>query len=427
MNSKHHSPEVDEVVSYMPHWIIRRGMILLLLFFSALIGFTAIFKYPDVITGEIRIISSPPPIPVISHKGGEVILIKADNSLVKKGDIIGAFRSDVDYLEVLSLEENLLNLRSDLLSNSEDLHRFIEITKGSPNYGALQSSFNSLIKNLIELQQYHLFIRENYNIDDIRKKINFHLQLNESLQKRYKNYQEQIQLIEAEFRIDSLLFAENVTTIYEYNQSKLNQLIKRDQLNNLKSEIITNKIIISELNIEIDEIFSENNKELKFLLTNTIATRNNLLSSIYEWKLLNLFEAPVSGTLSLNNVWSDYQYIDINERLATVVPNSRDYIGKLKLPITRSGKVKRGQRVNIKLSNYPFQEYGMLKGNISNISLIPDSEHFYIDVALENQLITTYELSLNMKHGLVGTAEIITNDVTLLERLFNNIIGSLKG
>ena len=33
---------------------------------------------------------------------------------------------------------------------------------------------------------------------------------------------------------------------------------------------------------------------------------------------------------------------------------------RLQFPIQNSGKIKEGQQVNIKLQNYPYQEFGML-------------------------------------------------------------------
>ncbi len=39
------------------------------------------------------------------------------------------------------------------------------------------------------------------------------------------------------------------------------------------------------------------------------------------------------------------------------------------LPTSNSGKAKIGQQVNIKLADYPFSEYGMLNGTVTNISL----------------------------------------------------------
>ena len=51
----------------------------------------------------------------------------------------------------------------------------------------------------------------------------------------------------------------------------------------------------------------------------------------------------------------------IAKEVFTVIPVSESRIlGKAMLPVARSGKVKAGQKVNIRLDNFPDSEFGML-------------------------------------------------------------------
>ncbi len=52
--------------------------------------------------------------------------------------------------------------------------------------------------------------------------------------------------------------------------------------------------------------------------------------------------------------------------------------GKALLPVQGSGKVKVGQRVNVRLTNFPDQEFGYLIGRVESISNIPTPEGFYV-------------------------------------------------
>ncbi|MGB5553402.1 MAG: HlyD family secretion protein, partial [Flavobacteriaceae bacterium] len=88
-------------------------------------------------------------------------------------------------------------------------------------------------------------------------------------------------------------------------------------------------------------------------------------------------------------------------------------------PLQNSGKIQPGQRVNIKLQNYPETEFGMLNGKVKSISQTPDSDGFYlVDVSLPKTLITSYNKEIEFKQEMRGTAEIITEDLRLLERFF---------
>ena len=75
----------------------------------------------------------------------------------------------------------------------------------------------------------------------------------------------------------------------------------------------------------------------------------------------------------------------------TVIPeNAGDIIGKIELPIAGSGKVKTGQNVNIKFANYPYMEYGIVKGEVQNISLVASDNAYSVLVILPEGLTTTY-------------------------------------
>jgi hypothetical protein len=67
-----------------------------------------------------------------------------------------------------------------------------------------------------------------------------------------------------------------------------------------------------------------------------------------------------------------------------VVPTQKQqFVGKCTLPILNTGKLSIGQNVNIKLDNYPYNENGMLRGIVTNISTVPNKDTYAIDVDLK--------------------------------------------
>jgi HlyD family secretion protein len=110
-----------------------------------------------------------------------------------------------------------------------------------------------------------------------------------------------------------------------------------------------------------------------------------------------------------------------------VVPEkSGSIIGKLLLPIAGSGKVKVGQKVNIKFSNYPHMEYGMVSGIIKSISSVPSDNAYLVEVSLPNGLLTNYKKTLAFNQNMQGNAEIITEDIRVLERVFQPLKALFK-
>ena len=99
------------------------------------------------------------------------------------------------------------------------------------------------------------------------------------------------------------------------------------------------------------------------------------------------------------------------------------------MPANGMGKVKIGCDVIIKLDNYPYMEYGSVKGKVKAISLTPnsiktdnqgDTGSYLVLVDLPNELTTNYGTKLEFKYELKGTVEIITNSRRLMQRLFDN-------
>ena len=112
----------------------------------------------------------------------------------------------------------------------------------------------------------------------------------------------------------------------------------------------------------------------------------------------------------------------------TIIPQENSsYIAKLKTPAQNSGKIKVGQKVYVKLENFPEAEFGVLKGQVKNISLIPDQDGYYlIDVELPTRLITSYNKEIEFKHEMPGMTEIVTEDLRLIERFFYQFKDILK-
>ena len=75
--------------------------------------------------------------------------------------------------------------------------------------------------------------------------------------------------------------------------------------------------------------------------------------------------------------------------------------------------------VSIKLQNYPDYEFGVLKGTVHHISEISTKDGFYtIDVSLPEKLRTSYNKEIAFKQEMRGTADIITEDLRLMQRFF---------
>jgi HlyD family secretion protein len=107
-----------------------------------------------------------------------------------------------------------------------------------------------------------------------------------------------------------------------------------------------------------------------------------------------------------------------NEPVVTIVPeNQGEYIGRVLLGMKKSGKVEPGLSVNIKLSSFPYLEYGMLRGVVKSRSLVPEGDSYYVEISFPDRLVTLYGTELSFSQNMQGTAEIETDRLSLLQKI----------
>ena len=161
-------------------------------------------------------------------------------------------------------------------------------------------------------------------------------------------------------------------------------------------------------------------KEEMILLKNVLQSFNQLKKSIKDWEYRYVLISDINGNISFLNVWNTNQTVNQGDLVFTIIPiENSSFIAKLKTPSQNYGKIKVGQKVNIKLDNYPNTEFGILNGIVDNVSLIADEGGLYnVDVKLSDKLITSYNKEIEFKQEMTGIAEIITEDLRLIERFF---------
>ena len=145
------------------------------------------------------------------------------------------------------------------------------------------------------------------------------------------------------------------------------------------------------------------------------------------WFKTFVLQTPIDGKVTFTNYWSKNQQVKADEVVFTVVPfHESKIIGRVNLPLRGAGKVKPGQQVNIRFDNFPYMEYGIVKGTVKSISLVPSNDNYIAEVELPQNLETNYHIPLVFSQEMKGDAEIITDDLRLIQRFFNPIKSLLK-
>jgi multidrug resistance efflux pump len=247
------------------------------------------------------------------------------------------------------------------------------------------------------------------------------------IQLRIKNMERQKQLekktlliAKNELNRSEILFKKGTIAKQEYENQEAKYISQERNFENMDVSISQLKQNLNEALNNSKENTISNKMETTLLYKNAVQSFHTLNGAIKDWERKYVLKSDVSGTISYMSHFYKNQQVQQGELLFSVIPSeSGNFIAKIKAPIQNSGKIKLGQKVHIKLLNYPETEYGVLNGDISSMSPIPDNDGFYIvNVNLKRELITSYNISIPFKTEMSGTAEIVTEDLRLLERLF---------
>ncbi|MCF8359377.1 MAG: HlyD family secretion protein [Prolixibacteraceae bacterium] len=408
--------EVRDILKKMPHWTIRWGITIILVAVALLLLFSYLYRYPDLINSEVVISATNPPAAMKARSTGKITgIYVGDGQKTVPGEILAVIENPALLTDIQQLEEYLKSMKDFFLNfNIEDFQE----PPVDLELGYVQSSFTDLAKLVSD---YRFFIQQKYygeRLTALDGQIEMQQQLSERLEEQKQLQEQRLQLATKSFERDSVLFNKRTIPELEYEQSKESWLSSKMAFENIRSQWVSVRSGIYELKQQKAQLQLDYDNQLKTYKTAIAQAYTLLQSAINDWYLLYVLKSPIEGTVSFSKVWALNQNVTQGETVMTIVPDDPLGIsGKAYVPVIGAGKVKPGQRVNIKLANYPYMEYGMLIGKVKRKAPVPVDNYYAIEIELPDSLVTNYGNTLEMQQELLGVAEIITNDRRLIERI----------
>ena len=120
-------------------------------------------------------------------------------------------------------------------------------------------------------------------------------------------------------------------------------------------------------------------------------------------------------------------FLQKDAEVARVIPRGGGQVyAEMILPQTNLGKVAEGQKVFIELDQYPKREFGSVEGTVESIAQVSRQEGYKALVKLPTALKTSANKTVAFKHGMLGQADVITEDIRLIHRFFYQIREAFK-
>jgi multidrug resistance efflux pump len=416
------SEEVQEIIGRPPAWIIRMGTLVI----TSLIVFVILgawfVRYPDLVEAPVTFVTATPPVQLAAHSNGRLqTLYVHDGDLTSAGQVVAVLENAAVTPDVLRLSQ-IAQALDTTLNLSRTLAHLVMPT--SIQVGDLQTDYANLYQSI---DNYKVFMANRGHLSQLaslRTQITYYHHLNSELITKRRSLNAQLSLERQKDSINQVLMGQKVIAKLDFNNNRkvyLNQQLSSSDNN---ASIIQNQLQQSEYQKAMASLQNEHEVQKQDLLNKIRAAAKVLAGHIATWDQEHILRTPIAGKITFFKVWTPNQYVKTDDPVFIVVPPLHNQYARASLPVFKAGKVRPGQVALIRLNEYPFEEFGQLHGTVEKISEVSLDQNYLITIRLAN-LRTTTGFQLPLRTELSGTAQLVTQDRNIIQRIFSQVYGRL--
>ncbi|MBI6119606.1 HlyD family efflux transporter periplasmic adaptor subunit [Salegentibacter maritimus] len=404
---------------FKPGYLIRRGTGYIFIFFVFMLLVSGTISFDQVVKGDLVLTSLNPPVQIKVKRDGKLSAIfKKPKDSVKIGEIVAILDHPASFNDITYLRNILIN-DSLRISSLDTLIKVYPVNLGLGT--SLQQVYNKY------LEEYHKLILENKLGENkaieqgLIKEIDNQAAILNSKKKELQLFKNNLVISTQKLNRHQKLFEKGVISKSNLENIELEFSEKNQQYVLLEQKLIQNYAHLNRAYSDLEILRKSALRNIRLQNAELIFARQDLLNQILQWEDNNVLKSPIAGMVSYNQFWIEHQNVSEGDLVFSIIPFNREkLLGKCMVPIHNSGQIKKGQKVYLKLENFPFREWGMVRAIVNSISEVPSKDNapsFVVYLEVDN-LKTTYGKELNISQELIGTAEIVLNESSLLERIF---------
>ena len=400
----------------------------------------------------------------IQVKEGEVV--KAGQSILElESELVSAelkqqqrkLEGEQNNLNQLELLRNqlILVLRTQHLQNqAQELEKQAQVEQAQQNLDSLKAAY-SLQKEekSAQVEQAKQTVESNkvtYELEKIRL---------EAAQEKIPRYQESYE--EGAVSKDRFLEVQHAAKEIEKNMIKAESEIKKAE-SHLKEQQGSYENIIHQASSEIEQaqlrlqeqersykslVHSgklaalKSEEELKNLETKIttlkadIAQNKSQIDSLEFQLNQRMLKAPIEGTVFQLPIQGEGEVVQQGDMIAEIAPKGASLSLQAQMVTTDSGSLAKGMPVKMKFDAYPFQDYGVVQGELVEIS--PTTEEietpegkmavYNLEIKLHQTCIPTPTECIALRPGDTATAEVIVRQRRVIDFLLDPFKKLQKG
>jgi HlyD family secretion protein len=418
-HSKYTSSEFNDILQ------TRQSRVTLLLTIFCIITTTGVLyamftiEIPQIVKIDTIVFPASKPIYLTAPSMGQIEIIKDIPAHSCEDEIIAFIKNSTNLQNLYRLisiinknDSNNFDIKIRNIAESQTGENLGEISQYYRKFKEAALNYLSLIdtKNefAIKRNQLQLEIKNNESLEQINLRI-------------FENLNKKLKLVYNIYKRDSILETKNAITrdelyntnlklcevINDWNQTNISLI--NSQFNGKKAQ---NAIYQLDYDYYASIEKAKNECESSYVLLKKV---------ISYWQIKYLIKSPTNGFVEKASSKSSGDYFETGEPVFSFILPNNQYYAESQLPSAAGNNISVGQSVKITLNLFPYQEYGKLEGNVSEISLNTINNNYMVKIKLTNGLKSSTNQLLQFSEIQYGNAEIITNYENLASLVFHRI------
>jgi HlyD family secretion protein len=413
------SGDVREFMARPPHWLLRSGTTVLAVVLGVLLVLSIVIKYPDTIKGRVTVIGTQPVVEVVARQSGHLESLRVkEGQRVTHGEILAVIKNPSRPATVFALSEKLARL-----SNAMAAAKPVLGVEFGPEeeLGKLQASYADFLH---AYHQYESKMADDYTVKTgglLREQLDAKRSQIESLRGQSELTRRELELARAKYDRVKVLHGGNMVSTADLQEQEMaylaqmrSETMAQRALTEAQIEAMKMEKSLRDLEHERDELLLVAREELR-------AGLNKVRGEIDVWETEHVLRAPADGNVAFYDFWSDQQYVTAGRQVFLVVPETTRLLGRMPVSPGGAGKIRPGQRVRMRLDDFPYKEFGVVSGTVQSISMVARDGANLVLVDIPHPLVTSFHRKLQFKQEMTGEAQIVMEDIRLLGRVLYEI------
>lgn len=414
---------LQEIIAAMPSRTVRWGSGVMAGVMVAVLGMAAVIRYPTLMAGPVSVTTPTPPVRVAVPAGGEIeSVLVGDRQAVAPGAVLAVLRSAARYEEVMRLRATLAGAVPGA-----------ELAPASAGLGELQQPVSAYEAALAAWRAFRDDRYHEARMAALREQVAHQTAIYASARGRLPLLESDVALAEREWRRAQELVRQGLGPATDADKAEAAWLSRRAAVEAGRDQVTSQQLRITEIEsqaLTLQQARADEETRLRLNLMQALAA---VREAVAGWESRFLLRAPIAGRVSFFRPLSVGLFVSAGEPALAVVPEGRRAVGQMRLASDRAGQVRPGQRVILRFDAFPAQQYGTVEGRVERISLVASlptatedaASEYLISISLPDGLRTRQGLELPLRQEMGGTAEVVTESRTVLQRMFSRVSEAL--